>query len=121
MWFVPKRKTTSVPQMVENCEQSSKVAAKNLATLTKRAYEGRVLEYAPLKSYRPDLHGAMVSLGAKHGVAYIGVRNLMLMLPSFPTQLFKRAINVVYLAPVLGPKKLPTLLAHEFLARRKVR
>ena len=110
MWYVPKGKKTSVPQMVENCERASSVVAKNIAA----AITGK-----PLKVYHPHLHGAMISLGAKKGITYFGVDAFKIPLPSLPTQIFKRAINIVYLAPVVGFDQLPKLIAHEFFARRK--
>ena len=73
----------------------------------------------PLKVYHPHLHGAMISLGAKKGITYFGVDAFKIPLPSLPTQIFKRAINIVYLAPVVGFDQLPKLIAHEFFARRK--
>lgn len=111
MYFVPKGKESPVPQMVENTEQSSVLAADNIAEL--------ITDKPGDKGYKPAMHGCMISLGAKKGIAYAGLENLfMIQLPSIPAQLAKRAINVYFLAPVFGLKKLPEIAKHEFLAQR---
>lgn len=113
MYYVPKGKKGTVPQMVENCEQASKIVANNIAN--KITGEGKQ------KTYKPSLHGCMVSLGAKKGLTYFILGPLAIPLPSLPTQIFKRAINIVYLAPVIGFSKLPTLINREYLAKRNLK
>lgn len=111
MYYVPKGKNSPVPQMVENTEQSSVLAADNIAEL--------ITDKSGKKVYKPAMHGCMISLGGKKGIAYAGMENLfMIQLPSIPAQLAKRAINVYFLAPVFGLKKLPEIAKHEFLAKR---
>ena len=111
MYFVPDGKETPVPQMVENTEQSSVLAADNIANLI-TGHDGS-------KPYKPAMHGCMISLGEKKGVAYAGLENLfMVQLPSNIAQLAKRAINVYFLAPVFGLGKLIPIFKHEFLDRR---
>ncbi len=111
MYYVPKGSESPVPQMVENTEQSSVLAADNIANLI-TGHRGK-------KVYHPAMHGCMISLGAKKGIAYAGLPGIfMLTLPSIPAQLAKRAINVYFLAPVFGLGKLPAIAKHEFLAKR---
>ena len=111
MYYIPLDDTNPVPQMVENTEQSSVLAADNIADLI----TGKEAD----KKYKPAMHGCMISLGAKKGIAYAGLPGIfMLTLPSLPAQLAKRAINVYFLAPVMGLKQLPAIAKHEFLAKR---
>ena len=113
MFYIPKGKKSTVPQMVENCEQASKIVANNIAYL--------VTGNGKEKVYKPSLHGAMISLGAKQGIGYVGIGNFMVVLPSLPTQVFKRAVNIMYLAPVIGFDKIGSLVMHEFFAKRKIK
>lgn len=113
MYYVPKGKESPVPQMVENTEQSSVLAADNIADLITGKEAKRV--------YKPAMHGCMISLGAKKGIAYAGIDNLfMIQLPSIPAQLAKRAINCVFLIPVFGLGQALPIAKHEFLAKRDV-
>lgn len=114
MYYVPKGKDSPVPQMVENTEQSSVLAADNIADLITGKDAKRI--------YKPAMHGCMVSLGSKKGLAYAGIENLaMLTLPSLPAQLAKRAINVYFLVSVFGLNQAPAIAKHEFLAKRDVK
>ena len=111
MYYVAKGKTSPVPQMVENTEQSSVLAADNIADL--------ITGHKAKRVYKPAMHGCMISLGAKKGIAYAGIENLfMIQLPSIPAQLAKRAINCVFLIPVFGLGKALPIMKHEFLAKR---
>lgn len=111
MYYVAKGKDYPVPQMVENTEQSSVLAADNIADL--------ITGHKAKRVYKPAMHGCMISLGAKKGIAYAGIENLfMIQLPSIPAQLAKRAINCVFLIPVFGLGKALPIAKHEFLAKR---
>ena len=111
MYYVAKGKTSPVPQMVENTEQSSVLAADNIADL--------ITGHKAKRVYKPAMHGCMISLGAKKGIAYAGIENLfMIQLPSIPAQLAKRAINCYFLIPVFGLGKALPIAKHEFLAKR---
>lgn len=113
MYYVPKGKKSPVPQMVENTEQSSVLAADNIADL--------ITDQAGDRVYKPAMHGCMISLGAKKGIAYAGIENLfMIQLPSPLAQLAKRAINVYFLAPVFGLSKALPIAKHEFFAKRSI-
>ncbi len=111
MYYVPLGKNSPVPQMVENTEQSSVLAADNIADL--------ITGKKAKRTYKPAMHGCMISLGGKKGIAYAGIDGLfMIQLPSLPAQLAKRAINVYFLLPVFGLGKAPEIAKHEFLAKR---
>ena len=111
MYYVAKGKDYPVPQMVENTEQSSVLAADNIADL--------ITGHKAKRVYKPAMHGCMISLGAKKGIAYAGIENLfMIQLPSIPAQLAKRAINCYFLIPVFGLGKALPIMKHEFLAKR---
>lgn len=111
MYYIPKGKHSPAPQMVENTEQSSKVAAANIAEL--------VTNRKARKIYKPAMHGAMISLGSKKAIAYAGIENLfMVRLHSPLAQLAKRAINVYFLVPVFGTKQFLPIAKHEFFAER---
>ena len=114
MYYVPKGSESPVPQMVENTEQASVLAADNIANL--------ITGHKGDKVYMPAMHGCMISLGGKRGIAYAGLpdKNLMFTLPSPIAQLAKRAINVYFLVPVFGIGKAPAIAKHEFLAKREV-
>ena len=113
MYFVPRGKNSPVPQMVENTEQSSVLAADNIADL--------ITDQSGNRLYKPAMHGCMISLGAKKGIAYAGIEDrFMLQLPSPLAQLAKRAINVYFLVPVFGLGKALPIAKHEFLAKRSV-
>lgn len=113
MYYVAKGKDYPVPQMVENTEQSSVLAADNIADL--------ITGHKAKRVYKPAMHGCMISLGAKKGIAYAGIENLfMIQLPSIPAQLAKRAINCVFLIPVFGLGQALPIIKHEFLATRDV-
>lgn len=112
MWYIPEGSESPVPQMVENTEQSSVLAADNIADL--------ITGHKAKKTYKPAMHGCMISLGGKRGVAYAGLPGIfMLQLPSLPAQLAKRAINVYFLVPVFGLGKAKDIAKHEFLAKRE--
>ena len=92
LYYVPDGEERPVPQIVENCEQGSAVAAHNIACA--------VLGKGEMKEYRPKIHGYMVSVGGRYGVAYIGTAKRKIALPSFFAMFIKHFINVVYFVQV---------------------
>ena len=112
MWYIPEGSESPVPQMVENTEQSSVLAADNIANL--------ITGHKAKKTYKPAMHGCMISLGGKKGVAYAGLPDLfMIQLPSLPAQFAKRFINCYFLIPVFGLGAAKDIVKHEFLATRE--
>lgn len=113
MYFVPEGEKNSVPQMVENCEQSSDTAATNIVrTLTGNG---------ELEEYKPAFHGVMVCIGGRYGVAHVGLPNMMFSLPSFLAMFAKHFINIIYFVQVLGWNKCFSYIKHEFFTIRNCR
>lgn len=113
MFYVPKGEKEPVPQMVENCEQSSSVAAKNILCELKNKGE--------MQSYKPVFHGVMVSIGGRYGVAYVGFKGHFFSLASFIAMFSKHFINVIYFIQVLGWNKVFSYIKHEFFTIRNSR
>lgn len=110
MLYTPEGSDTPVPQMVENCEQSAKTAARNIAV----AITGE----GEMEEYKPKFHGVMVCVGGRYGVARVGLPNLMFNLPSFLAMFAKHFINIIYFVQVLGWNKIFSYLKHEFFTIR---
>ncbi len=111
--FIDKASGRPVPQMVENCEQSSHIAAHNLAVDIKQT--------GAKKIYQPKFHGVMVSIGGRYGVAHVGPPNRFFSLPSFLAMFAKHFINIIYYLQVLGWNKIYSYLRHEFFTVRNDR
>jgi len=113
MLYIPEGSENPVPQVVENCEQSSGTAAHNIYC----AITGK----GEMKEYKPSFHGIMVSIGGRYGVANVGFPNKMLSLPSFLAMFVKHFINIVYFVQVLGWNKVFSYVKHEFFTIRNRR
>ena len=113
MFYVPEGEDMPVPQMVENCEQSSEVAAHNIGAVATGKCD--------LRSYKPSFHGAMLCLGGRYGIAYVGTAKKKFALPSFLAMFVKHMINMVYFIQVLGWNKVASYLRHEFFTIRNRR
>ncbi len=94
-----------VPQMVENAEHSAALVAHNICA---------AIEERPLKTYSPDFHGAMVSIGGKYGVAHVGLPGKFMAMSGFPAMFVKHFINLVYFFQVAGFSKCWSYLKLEF-------
>nr|MBP7403231.1 NAD(P)/FAD-dependent oxidoreductase [Clostridia bacterium] len=113
MFYVPEGEDLPVPQMVENCEQSAEIAAHNIgATATGEC---------DLRTYRPRFHGAMLCIGGRYGIAWVGTAKKKLSLASFFAMFVKHFINIVYFLQVLGWNKVAGYLKHEFFTIRNKR
>ena len=113
MFYVPQGQNNPVPQMVENCEQSSETAAHNI--------EYAITGKGSLKEYKPAFHGVMVCIGGRYGVAHVGLPGHFFSLPSFLAMLAKHFINVIYFIQVLGWNKVFSYIKHEFFTIRNCR
>lgn len=113
MLFTAEGEERPVPQMVENCEQSAAVAAKNIYS----AITGK----GEMKAYKPSFHGMMVCVGGRYGVARVGLPKLMFNLPSFLAMFAKHFINIIYFIQVLGWNKIFSYVKHEFFTIRNCR
>ncbi|MHB8131878.1 MAG: NAD(P)/FAD-dependent oxidoreductase [Mobilitalea sp.] len=113
MYFVAKGEERPVPQMVENCEQSSHTAAHNIVC----AITGK----GKMEEYKPAFHGVMVSIGGRYAVAHVGLPNHFFSLPSLLAMISKHFINIIYFIQVLGWNKVFNYLKHEFFTIRNCR
>ncbi len=113
MYFVPEGEERPVPQMVENCEHSSEVAAHNIACA--------VLGEGKQKEYKPKFHGVMVCIGGRYGVCHVGLPNHFFSMPSFLAMFAKHFINIIYFIQVLGWNKTFHYMKHEFFTIRNCR
>ena len=113
MYYVAEGEEHPVPQMVENCEQSSHTTAHNIIA----AITGK----DEMEEYQPKFHGVMVSIGGRYGVAHVGLPNHMFKLPSFLAMLSKHFINIIYFIQVLGWNKVFSYVKHEFFTIRNCR
>lgn len=113
VFYIPEGEERPVPQMVENCEQSSAICAKNIYCAVTR--QGEMIKYDP------TFHGVMVSIGGRHGVARVGFPHMMVSLPSFLAMFVKHFINVIYFVQLLGWNKVFSYLWHEFFTIRNCR
>jgi NADH dehydrogenase len=87
MFYIAEGEEKPVPQMVENCEQSAKIAANNIYA--------QITGKAEMKVYKPAFHGSMVSVGGRYGVANVGSANKKINLPSFIAMFCKHFINII--------------------------
>ncbi|MGX8700976.1 NAD(P)/FAD-dependent oxidoreductase [Caproiciproducens sp.] len=108
--YTPEGEKTPVPQLVENCEQSSGVAARNIIAALTGTGE--------MEEYKPKFHGVMVCVGGRYGVAHVGLPNHMFSLPSFLAMFAKHFINIIYFIQVLGWNKIFSYMKHEFFTVR---
>lgn len=108
--YTPEGEKMPVPQLVENCEQSSGVAAKNIVAA--------ITGTGKMEEYKPKFHGVMVCVGGRYGVARVGLPNHMFNLPSFLAMFAKHFINIIYFIQVLGWNKIFSYMKHEFFTVR---
>ncbi len=113
MNYVPAGEERPVPQMVENCEQSSHTAAHNITC----AITGK----GELEEYKPKFHGVMVCIGGRYGVCHVGLPGHFFSMPSFFAMFAKHFINVIYFIQVLGWNKVFSYAKHEFFTIRNRR
>lgn len=113
MYYVAEGEERPVPQMVENCEQSSHTAAVNIAN----EIQGKEKR----EEYKPKFHGVMVSIGGRYGVCNVGLPGHFFSMPSFFAMFAKHFINIIYFIQVLGWNKIFSYAKHEFFTIRNCR
>jgi len=109
-WYLEGKKV--LPQIVETAVQTGATAAHNIVA--------DIRDTQP-KSHRSNYHGNMVSIGAKWGVAYVGMGRLMIPLSGIFAMIAKHAINVLHFLGVAGINQVWGYLRHEFLDVRNHR
>lgn len=113
IFYKPEGADAPVPQLVENCEQSSDIAAHNIVCAITGAGE--------MEAYTFKFHGVMVCVGGRYGVARVGTVDHQFNLPSFLAMFSKHFINIIYYIQVLGWNKIFSYLKHEFFTIRNDR
>jgi NADH dehydrogenase len=103
-WYLEGKKV--LPQIVETAVQTGATAAHNIIA--------DIRDTQP-RSHHSNYHGNMVSIGAKWGVAYVGMGRLMIPLSGIFAMAAKHAINVLHLFGVAGVNQVWEYLKHEFL------
>ena len=100
IWYTHNERV--VPQIVETALQTAEVAAHNIIS---------DIEQKEKKSFKPNYHGFMVSLGGRYGVAHV----LGISLKGFFAMGSKHLINLHYLFGLAGINAVWTYIRHEFL------
>lgn len=113
VFYVPEGSNMPVPQMVENAESSAETVAHNL--VAEIAGNGEPEKYAP------KFHGAMLSIGGRYGVAYVGSEKRKISLASFFAMFVKHFVYVIYFIQILGWNKVFSYARHEFFTVRHCR
>lgn len=113
MFYIPDGEERPVPQMVENCEHSAKVAAHNIVS--------EITGKGEMEEYKPKFHGVMVSIGGRYGVCHVGLPGRFFSMPSFLAMFAKHFINIIYFIQVLGWNKVFSYMKHEFFTIRNCR
>ncbi|AHC16808.1 FAD-dependent oxidoreductase [Salinispira pacifica] len=106
IWYVNEEKV--VPQIVETAIQTGDVVAHNIIADIKGGEK---------KSFKPNYHGFMVSIGGKYGVAHV----MGISLYGFMAMAAKHLINVHYLFELAGVNAVWGYLKEEFLTIRNKR
>ncbi len=113
MYFIAEGEERPVPQMVENCEQSSHTCAHNITV----AITGK----GEMEVYKPKFHGVMVSIGGRYAVCHVGLPGHFFSMPSFFAMFAKHFINIIYFIQVLGWNKVFSYVKHEIFTIRNRR
>lgn len=113
MYYVAEGEERPVPQMVENCEQSSHTAAHNIIC--------DITGKGEMEEYKPKFHGVMVSIGGRYAVCHVGLPGHFFSMPSFFAMFAKHFINIIYFIQVLGWNKVFHYLKHEIFTIRNCR
>lgn len=113
MLYTPEGEEEPVPQVVENCEHGASTAAHNI--------EVAITGEGEMEEYKPKLHGFMVCIGGRYGLAHVGTANKKICLPSFLAMFVKHFINIVYFIQILGWNKVFSYMKHEFFTVRNDR
>ena len=112
-FYIPEGKKEVVPQMVEHCEHGAPNIAENLAA--------EVLGGKPVKEYKPEFHGSMVSVGGRYASAYVGMPGKFFILPSFFAMLSKHFVAMLFYLSVAGYNKIFAHIKVEFFNIRNCR
>ncbi|NLY37168.1 MAG: NAD(P)/FAD-dependent oxidoreductase [Tissierellia bacterium] len=104
IFYVPEGAERPVPQMVENAEISHEVVSHNIAS---------TLDGKEMVEFKPEFHGAMVSIGGRYGVAELNTKNRKFHVSGFPAMFVKHFVNIMYFMKICGINKVWSYLLHE--------
>lgn len=113
IFYTPEGSNAPVPQMVENAESSAETVAHNIVA--------EITEAGGPEKYAPKFHGAMLSIGGRYGVAYVGSEKKKISLASFFAMFVKHFVYVIYFIQVMGWNKVFSYARHEFFTVRHCR
>ena len=113
VFYIPEGSKSPVPQMVENAEASAGTVAHNITAEITGAGEP--------EKYTPKFHGAMLSIGGRYGIAYVGGEKSKIALASFFAMFVKHLIYVIYFIQILGWNKVFSYARREFFTVRHCR
>lgn len=105
IWYIHNEKV--VPQIVETALQTAEVAAENVAA--------EIEKKKRKKTFKPNYHGFMVSLGGRYGVAHVLGS---LSFTGFMAMAAKHLINLHYLFGLAGINAVWEYMQHEFFTIR---
>ncbi|WP_020612449.1 FAD-dependent oxidoreductase [Sediminispirochaeta bajacaliforniensis] len=100
VWFLENEKP--LPQIVETALQTAEVVAHNIIAS---------IEGSPMKAFKSNYHGFMVSIGGKYAVSH----NMGMSMSGFFAMALKHLINVHYLLGLAGFNAVWGYLRHEIL------
>ncbi|AEV28649.1 NADH dehydrogenase, FAD-containing subunit [Sphaerochaeta pleomorpha str. Grapes] len=106
LWYLEDN--NPVPQIVEAAEQTAATAAEGIIHTI---YEELGLKTKPVKPFKSNFHGFMVSLGGKYAVSHTGGFSMS----GFFAQMIKHLVNMYYQAGVCGINGAWTYFKHEIL------
>ncbi len=100
IWYIHEEKV--VPQIVETALQTAEVAAENVAA--------EIEKKSQRKTFKPNYHGFMVSVGGRWGVAHV----VGMSFSGFMAMASKHLINMHYLFGLAGVNAVWEYMQHEF-------
>lgn len=105
-WFIENNRP--VPQIVEAAEQTASTAADGIINAIKKEFG---VKTKPVKPYKSNFHGYMVSIGGRYAVSHTGGFSLS----GFPAMAMKHLVNMYYQSGICGINGAWGYLKHEIL------
>jgi len=106
VWFLEDNHP--IPQIVEAAEQTAATAADGIIYNIKKEFN---IDAKPVKPFKSNFHGYMVSIGGKYAVSHTAGMSLS----GFPAMAMKHLVNMYYQAGVCGINGAWGYLKHEIL------
>ncbi len=106
VWFMENNRP--LPQIVEAAEQTASTAADGIINAIRKEFGAKV---KPVKPYKSNFHGYMVSIGGRYAVSH----TMNMSLSGFPAMAIKHLVNMYYQAGVCGINGAWGYFKHEIL------